>query len=267
MKVVDFAKQLGIPATKIRYYDKIGLIHGKRNEANNYRELSNNDALNIYHSLMLRSFGMSVDQCKASKACNLDDLNDWTDCCIEELEEQIRYQQMMQQRLREMQQYYQILTNSKDQFAPLALDDQWIVWNLGEAIDLNNDELHSIQVLVNCMPFSFIAIKISQVSLFDSNSDKLDVQVGLGILKHNALKLNLDLKNHDSYVATDTVQYVFETENPFELRKQQMQPIIDYIQIHNLSHQDIIGRIVLSYMKDGTFKHGIMVSVQGNSQQ
>lgn len=114
------------------------------------------------------------------------------------------------------------------------------------------------------MPFSFIAIKIDKDSLINSTSNQLNVSVGLGILKHNAIKLNLQLSHYDCYRANETLQYVFETENPFELTKAQLQPIVDYIETHSLQHQDIIGRIVLSYMKDGTFQHGIMVSVQGN---
>lgn len=264
MKVVDFAKQLGIPATKIRYYDKIGLIQGKRNEENNYRELCNNDALNIYHALMLSSFGMSVDECKESKAKDLEALNQWTDAYIVELEEKIRFEHMMQSRLREMQVYYQILNHHENQFAPLLLDDQWMVWNLGNTVQLNKQQLESIEILANCMPFSFMAIKIDKKSLFSTTQEVLNVQTGLGILKHNALKLKLDLPQYEVYLANETVQYVFETENPFEITKAQMQPLIDYIEVNHLPHQDITGRIVLSYMKDGKFKHGIMVSVQGN---
>ena len=44
MKVYEFATRLGIPASKIRYYDRNGVISGKRLEKNNYREYDRIDA-------------------------------------------------------------------------------------------------------------------------------------------------------------------------------------------------------------------------------
>lgn len=60
MKVHDFAKCLGLPDSKVRYYDRSGLIQGGRQKENNYRDLAQADALSIYHANMLRSFGMGV---------------------------------------------------------------------------------------------------------------------------------------------------------------------------------------------------------------
>ena len=38
MKINNFAKRLGLPTSKIRYYENIGLIKGDRQEKNNYRD-------------------------------------------------------------------------------------------------------------------------------------------------------------------------------------------------------------------------------------
>ena len=61
MKVNEFARQLGIVSSKVRYYDRMGLIQGERQD-NNYRNFTPQDALNIYHAQMLRSFDMSIQE-------------------------------------------------------------------------------------------------------------------------------------------------------------------------------------------------------------
>ena len=67
MKVHDFARRLGLPDSKVRYYDQAGLIRGGRQKENNYRDLTGQDALNIYHAQMLRSFGMGVQEALAAQ--------------------------------------------------------------------------------------------------------------------------------------------------------------------------------------------------------
>lgn len=261
MKVIDFSKYLGIPATKIRYYDKIGLIQGERNEKNNYRDFTKLDGLKIYQAKMLRSFGMSIDQCMVSKEKQLEEINDWTNQYIIDLEKEIAYKRIMQERLKEMQIYYRLINDKLCQFAPLDLDEQYIVWNIGDDLTLDDKQCESIRILSDHMPFSFIAIKIKKESLFDCN-EFLKVEMGLGILKHNAEKLGLQLSSYLKYPGQPTIQYVFETVDPFRLSKKQIQPLLDYIQENHLVAEDIVGRIVLNYKHGQTETYGILLSVQ-----
>lgn len=69
MKVNEFARQLGIVSSKVRYYDRMGLIQGERQD-NNYRNFTPQDALNIYHAQMLRSFDMSIQESLNAKMKN-----------------------------------------------------------------------------------------------------------------------------------------------------------------------------------------------------
>lgn len=261
MKVIDFSKCLGIPATKIRFYDKIGLIQGERNEKNNYRDFTKLDGLKIYQAQMLKSFGMSIDQCKECKEKQLEEINDWTTQYIDELEKEIFYKRMMQERLKEMQTYYRLINDKLCQFAPLDLDEQYIIWNIGDNLELDDKQCENIRILSEHMPFSFIAIKIKKESLFDC-SEFLKVEMGLGILKHNAEKLNLQLSSYLKYSAQPTIQYVFEAVDPFRISKKQIQPLLDTIQENHLIEEDIVGRIVLNYKHGKTETYGILLSVQ-----
>ena len=107
MKVYEFATRLGIPASKIRYYDRNGVISGKRLEKNNYREYDRIDALDIYNALMFRSFDMSVSQAaEINEDCRLKDVNDWLSRHILEVEKQITLETMRLDRLQQMKAYF-----------------------------------------------------------------------------------------------------------------------------------------------------------------
>ena len=67
MKVHDFARRLGLPDSKVRYYDQAGLIRGGRQKENPSRDLTGQDALNIDPAQMLRSFGMGVQEALAAQ--------------------------------------------------------------------------------------------------------------------------------------------------------------------------------------------------------
>ena len=58
----EIADLLGITTVALRNYEKLGLVLPERNEKNNYRQFTEQDALVIYNAQMLRSFDMSVKE-------------------------------------------------------------------------------------------------------------------------------------------------------------------------------------------------------------
>ena len=102
MKVNEFARQLGIVSSKVRYYDRMGLIQGERQD-NNYRNFTAQDALKIYHAQMLRSFDMSIQESLNAENEELEEIDRWVGTHELELEKQIHQQEIKLQRLKEMQ--------------------------------------------------------------------------------------------------------------------------------------------------------------------
>lgn len=66
----QFANILGIDADTIRYYEKQGIIHSKRDDANNYRYYTDTDCRDLLQCRFLRSLGFSIRQIKENK-CDL----------------------------------------------------------------------------------------------------------------------------------------------------------------------------------------------------
>ena len=62
--------------SKVRYYDRQGLIRGERS-GNNYRNFTSSDALDIYHAQMLRSFDMTIQETLEAQKRDLGQIDGW----------------------------------------------------------------------------------------------------------------------------------------------------------------------------------------------
>ena len=257
MKVNEFARQLGIVSSKVRYYDRMGLIQGERQD-NNYRNFTPQDALNMYHAQMLRSFDMSIQESLNAKNEELDQIDEWVGAHAESLEEQIRWQEIKLLRLKEMQAYFQMIKEGRERVAQFSRDNSYNVWNFGFGAVRTPGVQKAVEILSENMPFSYIAIKIGLQSVLEDRRP-LDVSIGLGILERNKKKLDLKLPAEvERKEGGEILQYMLEVSDPFQLTCQDLRPLLEECQRRGKPiGQDLIGRIYLSYMKNGVFVHGI----------
>lgn len=259
MKVVEFSRQVGIPSSKIRYYEKLGLINSDRTE-NNYRKFNEVDALNIYHALMLRSFNMSIAESLEAQKHPIEEIDRWVEIEKQNLKKVIGQYEMQIYRLNEMQKFFKVISDNDKSMKEFKLGDSFNIFNFGKNITLNNDELHGIKILANSMPFSYIAVKISKESIFNDNPE---VSIGLGILENNIKKIGTNIPSSITKTkGSNRMNMYLEVTNPFEITKKDIKPIIDYIEKEKITlKDDIIGRIFLSYYKGNEFVHAIGVGV------
>ncbi|NLC96156.1 MAG: MerR family transcriptional regulator [Erysipelotrichaceae bacterium] len=257
MKVSEFSKRLGISTSKVRYYDRIGLISGER-EKNNYRYFSNLDALNIYHAQMLRSFDMSIEESLYAQNQDLSTINNWFELRKIELEKLIRQQELKLFRLNEMQEFFSLINNNTQEIINYTVDNSYNVFNFGNTVNLSKDNIETVKILQEAMPYSYISIKITKESIL-SNTENLNVLIGLGILERNKNKLNLNLpKTIPPTKGGTKLHILLETENPFNLTKSDIKPLLDKLESSNqYIDGDLIGRVYISYMKYNKFVHGI----------
>lgn len=265
MKVHDFARRLGLPDSKVRYYDRSGLIQGGRQKENNYRDLTDQDALNIYHAQMLRSFGMGVQEALDAQSQDLTVIDGWVGGYAQELERQIAWEEMRLRRLREMQSYFSVIQTRKERLGRNYVDDSFNVWNFGRTASLSLAEREAIELLARNMPFSYIAIRVSRESLLASG-DKLDVSIGLGILEQNRNKLGLELPpGIPKAPGGSKVNLLMELQDPFAMTKTDIAPLLEEMAHRSLEpREDLVGRIFISYMKGGCFVHGVALGFLEN---
>ena len=261
MKVKEFADRIGLPCSKVRYYDRAGMICGDRIKENNYRDFTALDALHIYHAQMLRSFDMSVQEVITAQSEELTQIDNWIDCHAQELDEIIRLETAKLHRLKEMQAYFSMMQRTVSNFIEYELDDSYNIFNFGKGTMPSKDELETVALLASNMPFSYVAIKVSKESI-EQIQEPLAVSIGLGILKRNQEKLKLNIPESIPLQPGGKILHILiETANPFELQRSDLQPLLDEV-YHRQGRLigDLIGRLYISYMKDGTFVHGIGLS-------
>lgn len=262
MKVHEFATRLGLPDSKVRYYDRAGLLRGGRQKENNYRDLTERNALNIYHAQMLRSFGMGIQEALDAQNQELNVIDGWVEDYAGELEQKIAWQEMRLLRLREMQAYFSMIQTRRDKLGRSERDASFNVYNFGKVNPLTPPEQEAIQLLAQYMPFSYIAIRISRESLM-APGDDLDVSIGLGILERNRERIGLVLPpSITSTPGSALVDLLLEIRDPFAMTKRDIAPLLEEIRRRDLVlKRDLIGRIYISYMKNGDFVHGVSLGL------
>ena len=257
MKVNEFAERVGMTPSKVRYYDRQGLIRSERS-GNNYRNFTSSDALDIYHAQMLRSFDMTIQESIEAQERNLKQIDDWLSGRMDKLEEMIRWEEMKLTRLHEMREYFRLINQGDSRIVPHELDGQCCVWNFGsQEQSLSKAQKEALQILAERMPFSYIAIKISGESI-RRGGEMLDVSIGLGILRRNQQKIGLKVMEGFEVIESGVHKGLFlAAEDPFAITRTDILPLIHEAEKAGRPGIDLTGRIYLSYMKDGKFVHGI----------
>lgn len=265
MKVNEFAKRLGLKDSKVRYYDRMGLIQGQRCEENNYREFNALDALTIYHAQMLRSFDMSIQESLFAKQEDLNHIDSWINNHVQILEENIRFEEIKIHRLREMQEYFKILKNTRTNIHPYQRDTSFNCWSFYNAKEFTKEKEEAMEILANAMPFSYVAIKVGK-EIFHDPKQELQVSIGLGILEKNRQILGLEFNDEvEVKKGSGIIQIVIESPDPFHLTKEDLKPIYELIEEKQLQiTQDIIGRIYLSCFRNQQFVHLVGLGIEVN---
>jgi len=95
MNISAAAKQSGLPAKTIRYYEDIGIVKPDRAE-NGYRSYSENDVHQLAFVQRARSLGFSIEECKLLLSLYSDDQRSSADVKqlalnkIEEIEQKVK---------------------------------------------------------------------------------------------------------------------------------------------------------------------------------
>ena len=260
MTVKEFSEKIGIPSTKIRFYDRSKLIEGSREQKNNYRTFCELDALSIFNAQMLRSFDFSLQEVHQAKEEKIEQINSRVRRRIEDLENSIRMQEIKLIRLKEMRSYFSEIENSMTRV---------IYWNLPESYNIftincnsTENERQAVKMLAEVMPFSYICIKICRESIL-KQENPLKVSLGLGILKKNkeitGLNFSASIKADEQ---KERVGIRFECQNPFALTVSDLEPLLAELASKKIEiKDDLLGRIFISYKKNGKVVHGLSVSL------
>lgn len=255
MKVNEFSKKMGIPASKLRYYDRLGLIEGNRKD-NNYRDFTKEDVLSVYHTQLLRSYGMGLDELRVQKNADIEGVGRLLEDNIERTIQEIRKQELLLLRLRTMKSFRDMFYGNPDCIHERYLSLNYRIETFGNDIQNTEDEWEDVKVIADNLPFSYVSVQITKESLA-SGKEELDVHLGVGILKEISDSLNLTLKTERLHKGGNIMEQLLEVENPFTITRSDLKPLLKRMEEMNLPYTELAGRIYCSYKKDGKLVHGL----------
>lgn len=259
MKVKDFSKQIGLASSKIRYYERNGIVLSKRFSHNNYRDFKDDDALNFYNVLMLRSFGMSINETSFYQRDKLLEVDSWLGNYIKDLDKEIYFQTIKMFRLKEMREYFNLIKNYENRISKNQLKDSYNVFNFGNIKKLKEEDFNIIKSLVDLMPFSYVAIRISKESIL-LKKKFLDVSIGLGILSQNLEKLDMKLPDKFFCKGGKALGIILEVQNPLKITFDDLKPFLKELEKLKIElKDDLLGRIFLGYQKNDKLVYGLII--------
>ena len=256
MTVKEFSALIGIPSSKIRFYDRLKIVEGDREILNNYRSFCNDDVLSIYHAQMLRSFNFSLQEVQEAKTEELHQIDSRLHERIDALERSIREQEMRLKRMKEMTVYFSKIERNISKCSYHELDDSYNIFTIN--CDSTPDERAAVKLLAEVMPFSYICVRISKDSILH-NESPLKVSLGLGILESNRQKIGLSFPpsikiDHKGM----KVGMFMECNDLFNIQCSDIAPLLDEFNERQIPlSEDLTGRVFISYRHNGETVHGI----------
>lgn len=251
MKLNEFSKRIGVPLTKLRYYARYGVMQPERSE-NNYRELTECEAIDVYNALILRDFDISVEEISEIHQNKREvELFEEVDSQVENLEKKIEQLQIHLKRLKELQEFLDRFEHNTKKAYVYARASEYVLWSFSDEFVLNAENQKRIIDVTACSPFSYVALRVKEQEW--RTKDVFKPELGVAVLKRNVGKCKLEVPNDAKYTGdTQLITYCFEKENMFEITKDDLKPIFDKAREMDVElYGDLTGRFYISYVKNG----------------
>lgn len=257
MYVNEFARRLGLPPSKVRFYDRSGMYQSRRRE-NNYRDFTDIDALDAYLVQSLRSIDLSMEE--SFQAIQGGDRNRLYDCLsgqIDSLQAEIARAQNKLERLERLRDYALRLPTQEDREEAILCQGPegqafYSIRTFGSYIKVNDEILGLATALGQCMPFSYIALTIPEESFLNREED-LPVGMGLGILGRNIDRCGITPSPQmDRFPCGTHLVLFLEREDVFHLKGSDLQPFFEAAEANRLRvYGDVVGRVSFAREKNG----------------
>lgn len=251
MKLNEFSKRIGVSLTKLRYYARFGVIQPERSE-NNYRELTECEAIDVYNALILRDFDISVEEISEIHQNKREvELFKEVDSQVKSLEEKIEFYELRLKRLKELQMFLDRFAHNTKQAYVYDRASEYILWSFSNDFVLSDFNQKMVDNVTSSSPFSYVALRVRENDW--QTKEVFKPELGVAVLKKNIKKAKLEIPKDASFTGdVQLITYCFEKENMFEITKDDLKPIFDKAKELNVEvYGDLTGRFYISYVKNG----------------
>lgn len=268
MYVNEFSRRLGVSPSTVRFYDRSGMYQSRR-EGNNYRDFTDNDALDAYLAQGMRSIDMSMEETvMAIRGEDQVRLYDRLSSRIESLRAEIAQAQDKLGRLERLRDYsLRQPSRGAEERAELFQGPQdqafYSIRTFGSYAKVNDEVLELAAALDRCIPYSYIALTIPEAS-FLVREEVLPVGVGLGILERNMALCGISPSPEmDRFPCGPNLVLFLEREDVFHLKGSDLQPFFRAAEANRLRvFGNVVGRVSFVREKDGRRCYGLSLRCQ-----
>lgn len=198
----------------------------------------------------------------AGRTYSVDRFSQWLDTRIDDLEQQIRWEEIRLQRMRQLKGYVDNVVSKPMQVVRRQATVSYNVWTVGKKGSISEQEIAAAARLQEKMPFSYITLSVPMQSLM-GGEEALDVHLGLGVLEENMEKCGLtDTAGMQRFPGGDCMSVYLEMEDPFSLTQTHLRPLFDAVEREGMRvASGAVGRQFLSYQKGEKYIHGFSLGV------
>ncbi|SMP50645.1 MerR family transcriptional regulator [Anoxynatronum buryatiense] len=233
-RISHFAKMVGLPQSKIRFYEKNGLLDVHRDE-NGYRYFTPGDAFRINAFRVLTQYGFTVEQ-----AVGLIDQRQSSESFIQSLEKQrnhLHHQiQLMNKRYETTDRVIKLLQAGMEN--PMVLeeveDHLYVLASVGLDFSISDETEKALQQLAELLPITAYARIIHRDDLLSSHP-AINPSYSLALPVSKAGMLGEHTRAHVRRLTMGTcVRYYREKTRQESAQKESFRDLFNFLEKHQL---------------------------------
>lgn len=241
-RIKEFAAMTGLPQSKVRFYEKYGLLDSERLE-NGYRVFAPEDAFRVNAFRLLLQYGFSVEQAVAML-----DEKQGTETFLTSLEEQRddlqRQADLLRYRLAKIGSAIDAIEHQPDALDCVLMDmpDQYYVSaSVGRDFSVSIENEHEIALFYDLLSVTSCT-RIIRKRDFESTADTVDPDYVISIPESEAYRLKgADPAKIERLCLGKCIRFRHRTTRAESLLKKTYEPLMHYLDDHGYElRNDII---------------------------
>ena len=243
------AKLLGLSIEGIRSYERAGIISSRRTDENSYRKYSYLDITSLVRARMYRAFGFSLSETELlTNQHEIDDILTALHCREEKIRMEIVLQKAKLSLLEELTEKIEEIENMTGDIELCKSPSSYrMEFSKNGEIDYTEETVANFRRFVDCLPFSRISSRYSEVNVYGGLAIDADfaslcgLETSGGKIQYLPSQLCLKL-------------VISEEENGFA-DSSRLEPLYEFADYHRFHlSKDLIGYTILGISKSKAYR-------------
>ena len=239
-RISDFCKMVGLPKSKIRFYEKYGLLHPVR-DGNGYHYYTRYDAFRVNSFLTLLKYGFTIE--KSVAMLDAKQSTEAFTASLEELERDLQHRiELLAYRKKKIGETLDLIRNEGKKQFEIKMVEPFLYAPASEGVDFTPSVLNSrmIKKLYSILEASHCARIIRKADLL-GDKEEVDPNYVVGLPESAARLLGtFNYREVQRLELGRCLVYCRTKTREESVRKTSYRPMLDYIEANRISIRDDI---------------------------